>query len=172
MQGINRSPLHPVYLHLQQLHRCPFFNRLLEVGVAREQARKDLPLSTYTEAYWKIDLHNLLRFLQLRMDAHAQAEIRAYAQVIGEEIVARWVPITWEAFLDYQMNGLRLSQTEVAVIAAIASGQSGTAVELAADAGLLNRNQDGLRPNRERSELEAKLKQLGVAVPWNSDSSV
>ena len=56
--------------------------------MAREQARKDLPLSTYTEAYWKIDLYNLLHFLSLRMDAHAQQEIRDYASAIGEQIVA------------------------------------------------------------------------------------
>ena len=61
-------------------------------GVAREQARKDLPLSTYTEAYWKIDLHNLLHFLALRMDAHAQWEIRSYATVIGEQISQPMVP--------------------------------------------------------------------------------
>jgi len=65
----------------------------LDVGVAREQARKDLPLATYTEAYWKIDLHNLLHFLALRMEGHAQYEIREYANVIGHQIVAKWVPL-------------------------------------------------------------------------------
>src|SRR5580704_9709598 len=64
------------------------YEERIAAGVAREQARKDLPLSTYTEAYWKIDLHNLLYFLALRMDAHAQHEIRAYANIIGNEIVA------------------------------------------------------------------------------------
>src|SRR5579863_6634590 len=63
------------------------YQERLERGVAREQARKDLPLSTYTEAYWKIDLHNLLHFLALRMDAHAQQEIRDYSATIGEKIV-------------------------------------------------------------------------------------
>ena len=63
------------------------YEERLDAGVAREQARKDLPLSTYTEAYWKIDLHNLLHFLALRMDGHAQWEIRQYATTIGEEIV-------------------------------------------------------------------------------------
>src|SRR6201998_1831176 len=67
---------------LQRLARETYEKRLA-VGVAREQARKDLPLSTYTEAYWKIDLHNLLYFLNLRMDDRAQQEIRAYANVIG-----------------------------------------------------------------------------------------
>ena len=71
----------------------------IEDGVAREQARKDLPLSTYTEAYWKIDLHNLFNFLQLRMDIHAQNEIRAYANIIGNNIVSTWCPIAWQAFL-------------------------------------------------------------------------
>ena len=68
---------------LQELARHTYDARLA-AGVAREQARKDLPLSTYTEAYWKVDLHNLLHFLQLRMDDHAQEEIRAYAAIIGE----------------------------------------------------------------------------------------
>ena len=64
------------------------YQERLDRGVAREQARKDLPLSTYTEAYWKIDLHNLLHFLLLRMDDHAQKEIRDYASTIGQQIVA------------------------------------------------------------------------------------
>jgi thymidylate synthase (FAD) len=71
------------------------YQRRLAAGVAREQARKDLPLSTYTEAYWKIDLHNLLHFLELRMEDHAQQEIRSYARTIGEQIVRRWCPLTW-----------------------------------------------------------------------------
>ena len=77
------------------------YNARLEAGVAREQARKDLPLSTYTEAYWKIDLHNLLHFLRLRMDFHAQKEIREYATLIGTEIVSKWVPFTWKAFKEF-----------------------------------------------------------------------
>jgi len=80
------------------------YEERIELGVAREQARKELPLATYTEAYWKIDLHNLLNFLSLRMAPEAQHEIRAYANIIGHEIVAKWVPDTWEAFLDYRMN--------------------------------------------------------------------
>jgi thymidylate synthase (FAD) len=67
---------------LQEKARAVYEVRIA-AGVAREQARKDLPLSTYTEAYWKIDLHNLLHFLHLRMDEHAQREIRAYAIIIG-----------------------------------------------------------------------------------------
>ena len=82
------------------------YEERLEAGVAREQARKDLPLSTYTEAYWKTNLHNLMHFLGLRMDAHAQHEIREYARTIGDEIVAKWVPIAWQAFLDYETQGV------------------------------------------------------------------
>jgi len=82
-------------------------------GVAREQARKDLPLSTYTEAYWKIDLHNLMHFLALRMDSHAQLEIRQYATIIGEEIVKPLFPLVWEAFEDYRLYGMFLSRIEL-----------------------------------------------------------
>src|SRR6185436_8896905 len=96
---------------LQNLARSTYEARLA-AGVAREQARKDLPLSTYTEAYWKVDLHNLLHFLRLRMDDHAQEEIREYARTIGDGIVAKWVPLVWEAFNDYRRQALRLSRIE------------------------------------------------------------
>jgi len=142
----------------------------IAAGVAREQARKDLPLSTYTEAYWKIDLHNLLHFLDLRMDMHAQQEIRAYANLIGEQIVARWVPVAWEAFLDYRRHATRLSRLETAIVAALASGDAERARALAAEHGLLNAAEDGrLRPNRERDELEEKLVAFGLRAPWNRE---
>lgn len=88
------------------------YEERLAFGVARELARKDLPLSTYTEAYWKIDLHNLFHFLGLRLDPHAQKEIREYATAIAE-IVKVWVPWAWEAFEDYRLNGMYLSRAEV-----------------------------------------------------------
>ena len=139
----------------------------LAAGVAREQARKDLPLSTYTEAYWKIDLQNLLHFLELRMDEHAQQEIRAYANVIGNEIVARWVPLTWEAFLDYRRGGTRLSRIESAFLSAMASGNSQRAVAIADEGGFLSRGEDGqLKANLEGRELEEKLERLGLKAPW------
>lgn len=140
----------------------------LAAGVAREQARKDLPLSTYTEAYWKIDLHNLLHFLHLRMDAHAQREIRAYAIIIGKEIVAKWVPIVWEAFLDYRRHAVQLSRLEAEIIGALNSQDPEHARNLATKYGLLNHRKDGsLAPNRERTELEAKLHILGLTSPWS-----
>ncbi|MGA2032446.1 MAG: FAD-dependent thymidylate synthase [Thermoguttaceae bacterium] len=142
------------------------YQERLAAGVAREQARKDLPLSTYTEAYWKIDLHNLLHFLSLRMDAHAQLEISTYAGIIGQEIVARWCPIAWEAFVDYELTATRLSAVEKAVISAIVSGKRDEAVERARDGGLLAGGPEGLKRSREREEFEAKLAELGLATPW------
>jgi thymidylate synthase (FAD) len=143
------------------------YEERLAAGVAREQARKDLPLSTYTEAYWKINLHNLLHFLDLRMDDHAQEEIRAYARVIGEEIVAKWVPIVWEAFLDYRRHALHLSRIEAELVRLIAAGDGAGAAAAAERHGLLARRNDGtLARNRERLELEAKLAALGLTAPW------
>ncbi len=139
----------------------------IAAGIAREQARKDLPLSTYTEAYWKIDLHNLLHFLNLRMDEHAQRGIRVYATIIGEEIVAKWVPIVWEAFLDYRQHAVQLSRIEAEIINALNSKDPERAQAIAAKCGLLNRRKDNsLVPNRERTELEAKLRVLGLTLPW------
>jgi thymidylate synthase (FAD) len=138
----------------------------LETGVAREQARKDLPLSTYTEAYWKMDLHNLLHFLSLRMDDHSQLEIRQYARVIGEEIVAKWCPITWEAFLDYRMNSMVLTGLEIEIVEAIAAGDVEHACKLAARYGWLDFGKSGLKRNRERDEFEEKLERLNLSVPW------
>ena len=97
-------------IHKQALE---IYNDRISRGMAREQARKDLPLATYTEASWKIDLHNLLNFLELRMAPNAQWEIRQYANIIGNEIVAKWVPMTWRAFLDYRINSITLSAPEI-----------------------------------------------------------
>ena len=156
---------------LQLLARDTYEARLA-AGVAREQARKDLPLSTYTEAYWKVDLHNLLHFLQLRMDDHAQEEIRAYASTIGDGIVAKWVPLVWEAFNDYRRQALRLSRIELEVVTALASGSAERARAAAESSGLLKTGNDGqLAPNRERRELEEKLSRLGFTVPWLSPTS-
>jgi len=144
------------------------YEERLAAGISREQARKDLPLSTYTEAYWKTNLHNLLHFLRLRMDPHAQEEIRAYADMIGREIVSRWCPITWEAFLDYSMNALELSDMEWRVIAAVGASDTTAAMEIARAAGMLNQVEGRMAKNRERDELEAKLRQLNLPVPWES----
>jgi thymidylate synthase (FAD) len=153
---------------LQEQARAVYEERL-QAGIAREQARKDLPLATYTEAYWKMDLHNLLHFLALRMDAHAQLEIRSYAEIIGRQIVARWVPLTWEAFEDYRLGALVLSRLETAIIAALGEGGAEgreKARRIAADAGWLASGPRGLKRHRERQELDAKLERLKLKAPW------
>jgi len=150
---------------LQDFARSIYQERL-DLGVAREQARKDLPLSTYTEAYWKIDLYNLLHFLRLRMDAHAQREIRDYATVIGEQVVAKWCPFAWEAFLDYQFHSVGLTRLEQQVIRAVSAGSAADALATAKNFGWLERGEKGLKTNRERAECEAKLVDLGLGVPW------
>jgi thymidylate synthase (FAD) len=135
---------------LQTLARRTYDDRLA-AGVAREQARKDLPLSTYTEAYWKVDLHNLLHFLRLRMDDHAQEEIRAFADVIGEQIVAKWVPLVWEAFTDYRRRSMYLSRVEIEIVSAMAAGATDRAKSIV----------ESIASKRERQEIEQKLKTLG-----------
>jgi len=149
---------------LLKLTREVYEERLAK-GIAREQARKDLPLSTYTEAYWKIDLHNLFHFLYLRMDSHAQYEIRRYAEVIGNEIVAKWCPIAWEAFLDYRVNSSHLTRLEMELLLAVTQGESVKAVELAKSFGWIK--EDGsMKKNREREELEEKFGKMGIKLPW------
>lgn len=93
----------------------------IEDGISRELARIPLPLSTYTEWFWKIDLHNLLHFLKLRTDAHAQWEIRQYADVIAK-LVKLWVPITYEAFEDYVVNARTFSAEEMKLLRAFLYG--------------------------------------------------
>jgi len=142
------------------------YNNRIEQGMAREQARKDLPLCTYTEAYWKIDLHNLLHFLRLRMEENAQYEIREYANCIGNEIVAKWCPLTWEAFLDYSMNSMTLSGNEVKIINALMSGQRDKALNIADQLGWLKTSKNKIKKDMERAECDEKLKKLGIEPPW------
>lgn len=92
------------------------YQSLLEKGLARELSRMVLPVSNYTEWYWKIDLHNLFHFLRLRLDAHAQYEIRVYAEAMAE-IVKSKVPLAWEAYEDYMLNSISLSKGEMTAIA-------------------------------------------------------
>jgi thymidylate synthase (FAD) len=149
---------------LQKLAREIYEERLAK-GIAREQARKDLPLATYTESYWKIDLHNLFHFLLLRMDEHAQEEIRAYANIIGNEIVACWCPIAWEAFKDYQLNASSLTRLEFEILQEIIAGNKQEAIEIAKSFGFIKENGE-LKRNREREEFEAKLEKMKLQIPW------
>ena len=136
----------------ENLHRLAQseYDRRIRLGVAREQARKDLPLSTYTEAYWKIDLHNLMHFLSLRTDPHAQLEIRTYAEVLGNQILARWLPMTWRAFYDYRLQARTFSRQEMEVIRKLMDRPT---VGLQDNGDLLQ----SLPSQRERQEFLAKL---------------
>lgn len=87
-----------------------------KTGLSRELARINLTLNTYTQWYWKIDLHNLLHFLYLRDDPHAQYEIQAYAEIILNKIVKRWVPFTYSAFKEFQLESYNLSKTAIEII--------------------------------------------------------
>ena len=118
------------------------YEELLENGCCREQARGTLPQSTYTEFYWKINLHNLLHYLHLRMDAHAQQEIRDYATAIFN-LVKPLVPITMEAFMDFRVNAMQLTGPEIEAL------NSGKEIE---------------SPG-ERREFEEKLRRLKIKCP-------
>ena len=91
-------------------------------GLARELARMNLPANIYTQWYWKVDLHNLFHFLRLRADAHAQYEIRAYAETMCG-IVRDWVPFAYAAFEDYRLGGVQLSAKGVEALKRRLSGE-------------------------------------------------
>ena len=114
-------------------------------GLARELARMNLTLNTYTQWYWKIDLHNLLHFLSLRADAHAQYEIRAYAEAMLTTVEA-WVPLACQAFRDYRLGAVTLSAQMLAAVRRMLAGEAVTQADSA-----LNR--------REWAELMAALGQ-------------
>ena len=92
-------------------------------ALARELARMNLTLNTYTQWYWKIDLHNFMHFLALRADAHAQYEIRAYAEAMVD-VLQRWVPSTYEAFRDYRLGAASISATGLAVVRRLLAGEA------------------------------------------------
>lgn len=152
---------------LQALTRRVYQERL-DLGVAREQARKDLLLSTYTEAYWKVDLHNLLHFLALRMDSHAQLEIREYSATIGRKIVQPLLPLVWEAFEDYRLNASGLSRLEIGCIQrlmqhAAANGRV-PPLPVADFLSVQDPTWSELTRSRERDECLAKLQELGLVA--------
>ncbi|MDC3155136.1 FAD-dependent thymidylate synthase [Pelagibacteraceae bacterium] len=112
-------------------------------GIARELARMNLTLNTYTQWYWKIDLNNLLHFLALRADDHAQYEIRVYADIMLD-IVKRWVPLTYAAFEDYRIGGTELSAKEITLMKKLLKGEK------------VSYEEEGLS-KREWSELQKKF---------------
>ena len=136
-EGVSEADVSHMQAHLEKSFEV--YDKLLEDGCCREQARGTLPQSTFTEFYWKINLHNLMHYLQLRMDAHAQQEIRAYAEAIFK-LVEPLVPITMKAFTDFRINAVFLSGPEIEAL------KNGAVIE---------------SPG-ERREFEEKKKLLGL----------
>jgi len=139
------------YEHYQEMLNEDDAGRPLRPGepsLARELARINLTLGFYTQWYWKTDLHNLLHFLLLRGDTHAQEEIRAYARAIAD-VTRHWVPLAWEAFVDYRLEAMTLSRAERAAVRGLLAGERPDLAAL----GLSKREQD---------ELHAKLGPHGL----------
>lgn len=103
------------------------YDELIEMGLARELARINLPLSLYTEWYWTMDLHNLFHFLALRLDPHAQYEIREYARVMLD-LTRKVAPAACESFEEHILGGVRFSQKELAALRAAVESVSGDAL--------------------------------------------
>lgn len=148
------------------------YQKRIDAGIAREQARKDLPLCTYTEAYWNMDLRNLLHFLALRMDDHAQKEIRDYAYTIGETIVAKMFPLTWNAFKNNVLNAVTLTNNDIACLSSVLTKNGLTIDEhflidsikkSSSDYGLSEWSKDHCR---ERDEFIDKANRIGF-INWN-----
>lgn len=131
---------------VEKLH--PRYMDLTQEGVSRELARIGLPVNMYTEWYWKCDLHNILRFLSLRYDAHAQSEIREYAAAMWT-LLAPIVPVTLEAWRDYELESVRLTRLEVEALQGLHAGGTGQ---------LRTEN------SREQAEWLAKARTLGLAI--------
>ncbi len=116
------------------------YEEMLDSDIARELARINLPLSLYTEWYWKIDLHNLFHFLRLRIDPHAQYEIRVYGEAMAE-VTKKVAPMAWEAFEDYILKSERFSRLELNAIAGRLDA-TGFTKESVASTGLKGREAD------------------------------
>lgn len=142
VQELLREDADRAYVHYQELLNEDRNGSPLDpnrTGLARELARINLSLNYYTQWYWKVDLHNLLHFLLLRADPHAQHEIRVYAQVILEQIVKVWVPLTYGAFRDYGLDARLLSNQALGVVRALVSGRHEEAEALRKSSGIAQR---------------------------------
>ena len=119
-------------------------------NMRRELARINLPVSLYTEWYWKIDLHNLFHFLHLRLDSHAQYEIRVFGEAMASLVKAR-VPLAWKAFEDYRLQGMHLTRLDIEALKSLLQDRS-----ISID--------DAIPNSRERREFKEKLVRLGLAL--------
>ena len=160
MQQRNTAPFETclIKLHIRMPIDCwsEWISRLTGVD------RQDLPIATHAETYWTINLHNLFRFLDIRVDSHAGVEIRAYATAIAAQIVARWVPAAYVAFCDYRLDSMTLSVTEKDVTSALVHGDTEQCLEYALAAGWVDARGKPTGRNRERDECDQKLAILGL----------
>lgn len=125
------------------------YDEYLGLNLARELARINLPLSNYTEWYWKIDLHNLFHFFRLRLDGHAQYEIRIYAEKMAE-LVKPFVPVAWEAFEDYILNAVTFSGKELKLLNSMIINKIPTVEDMSAE---------GIK-SREAAEFLEKIRKI------------
>lgn len=138
------------YSHYQEMLNLDEKGNVLDEnksGLARELARMNIPVNFYTQWYWKINLHNLMHFLSLRADSHAQYEIRVYAEAILD-IMKRWVPMAYDAFVEYRQKGAHVSRSGLNVIRRMISGE------------VVNQENSGLTA-REWEELNSILQSEG-----------
>ena len=148
------------FLRMDANQAYQHYTEMIENGVSRELARTNLPVSVYTEWYWKIDLHNLMHFLRLRLDGHAQYEIRVFAEAMAA-ILSDAFPIAWEAFEDYVLCAEKFSRLELEVLKSfieLATGSSDESMmwfkQALEEANITN--------PREQDELYDKFHMLGV----------
>ena len=143
------------------------YEKMLAWDLRRELARINLGVAQYTEWYWKSDLHNIFHFLQLRLDPHAQHEIRVYAEAMAQ-IVRAVAPVAWEAFDDYQLRAERFSRLELEALARLVGSEAGKwpndeqVIKALPDPWRETGASGTLKRNRERDEFLAKLKRLAA----------
>lgn len=141
----------------EQVKAREFYEHRLAIGMANEIARINTPISQYTVMRWKIDLHNLFHFVGLRLDGHAQSEIRVYSEAI-DDVLHRVVPIARQAFRDYRLNACSFSALELIALKALVHGQQRDLAEIG-------------MTSREQTELVTKLRQhLGLDVQVAADT--
>lgn len=149
------------YLRMDAHQAYEHYTEMIERGVSRELARTNLPVSIYTEWYWKIDLHNLMHFLRLRLDSHAQHEIQVFGQAMAQ-IVKEAFPLAWEAFEDYVLYSERFSRIEIEALSKFLKGaclRGDNDIEVIMD---MLKNDFGLTNQRETEEVIDKFHLLGV----------
>jgi len=143
------------------------YEKMLAWDLRRELARINLGVAQYTEWYWKSDLHNIFHFLQLRLDPHAQHEIRVYAEAMAQ-VVRAVAPVAWEAFDDYQLHAERFSRLELEALARLVGGEAEKwpneqqVIKALPDPWRETGATGTLKRNRERDEFLAKLKRLAA----------